>query len=718
MRQKGGGAVNAKSNKLHRAVLRLSFLAECALCVPEGKRGVLLWLVAAALSAALFRALPEGKLKPRRPSGLMMLAAVLLGVYLAVGFFDRWSLVAPVQALFGRLGADLGAVMTVVSVLLLAASVPCLLWLGGQLGDAMRALEARHGGKWIVRALFALETVLLVYVLQVSSHQPLLPARTGYIVPSLLLMAGLLLLLSLPLGRLGRAMGVGSVLVTLWAVANHYVLLFHGGPLFLSELANTRTALNVMSGYSYLPDATVWKTLLLLLPALALAQSALRMEKAAQPKVRRGQVLARLGGFAACAAALAVLFVGSKYLISWSAAEGLHNYGYLPCAIDDVRRRASPFIEPDGYDAAAEPASGQAREDDVRPDVILILNETFCDLSQITDLREDTDGAYLRSFYDIPGAVYGHAVSPFVGGGTNNSEYELLTGRTSYLLTAPAPFNYLSFRPDGGSVVAHMKSLGYVTEAMHSGNAVNYSRVDAWPELGFDYIRLGERNYDDLGGYGARDQLDRYFYRQMYDDYASIGDQPRFLFLLTYQNHGGYEQNEDSLDRVHTLNDYGDLTDDVNEFLTSMESSARAFRALTEHFAMVDRPVIVCMVGDHAPSFVSGLPMDESLSELQQEVAKRTVPYVMWSNYGADLSRCPEYTSMFGLTPQLLRAAGLPLPDDYQTILAMNRVWPVFTSTGICMDKAGDVTLYNADDSRYDLIRRYLSIEYRTATEK
>ena len=90
----------------------------------------------------------------------------------------------------------------------------------------------------------------------------------------------------------------------------------------------------------------------------------------------------------------------------------------------------------------------------------------------------------------------------------------------------------------------------------------------------------------------------------------------------------------------------------------------------------------------------------------------------MWSNYGADLSRCPKYTSMFALTPQLLRAAGLPLPDDYQTILAMNRVWPVFTSTGLCMDHAGDVTLYNADDSKYDLIRRYLSIEYRMATEK
>ena len=124
------------------------------------------------------------------------------------------------------------------------------------------------------------------------------------------------------------------------------------------------------------------------------------------------------------------------------------------------------------------------------------------------------------------------------------------------------------------------------------------------------------------------------------------------------------------------------------------------------------------MVGDHAPSFVGDLPLDETQSAYRQEIAKRTVPYVIWSNFDTDLSHCPKYTSTFGLTPQLLRAGGKAPPDDYQTILALNRVWPVFSSTGLCMDAKGDVTLYDAADPKYDLIRRYLSIEYRQATEK
>ena len=184
------------------------------------------------------------------------------------------------QALTARLGVDLGAVMTVISILVLAASVPFLLWLGGHLGDAAEKLEDRVGGSFAVGVLFALEAVLLIYVLQTSCLQDLIPQQAWYFLPALLTMLALMLLLSLLSGRLGRGMCLAAILVTIWGIANHYVLLFHGSPMFLSELANTKTALNVISGYTFLPDATLWKVLLLCPVGLALAKSALRMEKA------------------------------------------------------------------------------------------------------------------------------------------------------------------------------------------------------------------------------------------------------------------------------------------------------------------------------------------------------------------------------------------------------------------------------------------------------
>ena len=52
---------------------------------------------------------------------------------------------------------------------------------------------------------------------------------------------------------------------------------------------------------------------------------------------------------------------------------------------------------------------------------------------------EDTNGGYLRSFYNIPARLTGHAVSSLVGGGTNNPEYDLLTGRHVVSAHGPRP---------------------------------------------------------------------------------------------------------------------------------------------------------------------------------------------------------------------------------------------------------------------------------------
>ena len=64
--------------------------------------------------------------------------------------------------------------------------------------------------------------------------------------------------------------------------------------------------------------------------------------------------------------------------------------------------------------------------------------------------------------------------------------------------------------------------------------------------------------------------------------YESEEDGPRFFYLLTYQNHGGWDQNDEALDLVHTRNDYGSLSDVLNEYLTSIKLSADAFCRLTE----------------------------------------------------------------------------------------------------------------------------------------
>jgi len=66
------------------------------------------------------------------------------------------------------------------------------------------------------------------------------------------------------------------------------------------------------------------------------------------------------------------------------------------------------------------------------PDIFLILNETFYDILLVSEIQ--TDKEYMGNFYDKNNAIYGHAVVPNFGRGTNKSEYELLTSNSNYLL--------------------------------------------------------------------------------------------------------------------------------------------------------------------------------------------------------------------------------------------------------------------------------------------
>ena len=198
--------------------------------------------------------------------------------------------------------------------------------------------------------------------------------------------------------------------------------------------------------------------------------------------------------------------------------------------------------------------------------------------------------------------------------------------------------------------------------------------------------------------------------------YQQMGEGPRFVYLLTFQNHGGYEQNDASLDTVLVQNDFGNLTDDLDEYLSSLELSAKAFRELTEYYAESDRKVIICMVGDHSPSFITSLPQRRGMSFEEVEIVKRLVPYVIWSNYGAEIPSYSKYASMVDLLPMVMEAAGLPLPPFYRYILDLHAYYPVRTANGLYMDVEGNYGSIFDDPQAQERMAVYYNMEYNSMT--
>lgn len=556
--------------------------------------------------------------------------------------------------------------------------------------------------------------------LDTSSGAPLtkiLSRRPVYLLVNCAMILTIDLVILLFVRRWHWAFILGAALTGLWGLINHYVWLFSGDVLTFSAIGSLRTAANVIGGYKFPLDRYAAADLLTI-PVCVGAALLLRALGPAPVPWRRIWMAAAGAG----AVGAAVFFSLEQLervdeMLTFNARQDVAEYGYCVHLVRNTALTLRQTRRPEGYDqekmdalAAEYAASGQAGTADTYPDIILILNETFYDLDLFTDVQ--ADAPYLENYQTMENAVKGYAVVPSRGGGTNRAEYELLTGNSMLLLNCHAPFKTLDLT-EANNVVRYLKGLGYETPwAMHSYASADYNRSLAYPALGFEQVRFSDTLTWDW--YGNREMTDSANYMDLFRAYLSCGEAPRLLYFLTFQNHGGYEQNDSSYDLVHTGRDFGDLTDDIDEFLTSIRLSDDAIGELLGLFSKMERPVIVCMVGDHAPSFINQLPARQGMTEQDQEVAAQATPFFIWANpaFGPIEEAEGVMTSLEDLVPTVLDIAGMPLSPYYRYMLDLNGEIPVRMSTGLYRTAAGEYGMYAPEDSRFGQLSTYYYMEY------
>ena len=506
-----------------------------------------------------------------------------------------------------------------------------------------------------------------------------------------------------------------SILFSIWSVANYYVIEYHGSPIFFSEFGSLGAALAVAGSYKYkITKAVVGLSLVFVVEIIMIFMiGQTKIEKYDRQKSTIHRIVFLIVD-------LVFLYVGlyspasvkPALSMRWSWADGVEKYGYVCCVIEDLSRFRTLYNTPANYNVAkiqiAEEESEEFETDEL-PDLIMIVNETFCDLEFYSTIKTNE---YMKQFYSIDNSISGWAVVPNIGGGTNDTEYELLTSNSMYLLSVTAPFNYYKLRNPRNNALSYLRTMGYHSWGMHCSLKTNYSRHIAYPAFGFDSVLLGADDFQKFNSYGNRLWLDDDNYGDLISHYENAGNDPQFMYLLTFQNHGGWEQNEPEFDSIHTDIDLGDLTDDVDEYMTSIKMSVDAFIHLKEYYSKKDRHVIICMVGDHAPSFIDNLPANRQMTWEEEEISKRVVPYIIWANFDARFPDYTEYVSITDLMPMVFDIAGLPLTPFYNYILNLHDHVPVRTANGIYMDAFGQVGIYDESSEYYDMLTQYYYMEY------
>lgn len=220
-----------------------------------------------------------------------------------------------------------------------------------------------------------------------------------------------------------------------------------------------------------------------------------------------------------------------------------------------------------------------------------------------------------------------------------------------------------------------------------------------------------EENFKDLQSYRSKwFETDKSLYKNLIDFYENLPEEKaRFLYLLTIQNHGGWDMNESVDDIVHVNEDFGQYTEQINEFLSCMYLSDLALKDLIEYYSNVDRPVVLCMVGDHSPAFANEIV--DNMDDIATRLKLCSTPFLIWANYPIEEKNL-GYIGMNALVPNILKVADMPLSPYYQYILSMSEQVPVITAFDVYVDKAGDIYQYTERTAYTDLVKQYFNLEY------
>ena len=236
-----------------------------------------------------------------------------------------------------------------------------------------------------------------------------------------------------------------------------------------------------------------------------------------------------------------------------------------------------------------------------KPDIVVVLAEAFADPRALGIVVEPNplpgyDDAVRRSVY------FGRASVPVYGGWTIRSEYSLVTGiNLASFSNSIANPNATLVCPATHSLPKHLKKLGYRTVMIHPHNRRFYGRGKACPSLGFDDF-LDERSFADAPREGLY-VSDAAVTTRVVEELRRA-DRPTFLFCVTMENHGPWNQKTPPPMAPFTVRP--ELSPASHsafaQYLHHLHSADQMIRRLTDMVASADRPTIVLVVGDHLPA--------------------------------------------------------------------------------------------------------------------
>ncbi len=310
------------------------------------------------------------------------------------------------------------------------------------------------------------------------------------------------------------------------------------------------------------------------------------------------------------------------------------NWGFVYCfsrGLIDSGIEKPDYYSKDSVKEAMEKIERPKKAENVLPNVIVLQLESFFDVSALKNYSVSENP--IPTFTEIKNNwPSGYLTMPSLGGGTANSEFEVLTGiDLDFFGIGEYPYQTVLKKTPCTSMARTFKDKGYSTTALHNHTAIFYKRNQVYRSLGFDryisveFMDLKERN--ELGW--AKDTI---LYDEITDTLSSTPERD-FIFTVTMQGHGKYPTTELEYNKLITMDGFDETDEEQLElkhglefYINQLRETDNVIKQLIETFSNYPEPVALVLYGDHLPAFDI---TDEDLSGINMYQTE----YTIWTNY-------------------------------------------------------------------------------------
>ena len=565
---------------------------------------------------------------------------------------------------------------------------------------------------------FSIFPIAAFYLMEYYEHNPFEEVRfmAGFF--NIILFELIAWILYFVTGRAKWALRAVFTVAMVFGLINHYVMLFRSTPFVPWDIFSIGTATSVASNYDFTPTAGVVVVTVIFITLIVLMHF---VDFRIKWKFRFRLIPTVLLILALC------LFVNALQDEDFQTDNYLYPFLFTPAYMTKVNGMAVTFAmdlkfvavdKPDGYSRqkAKELLDSYAGADDNSanneanksntvansdyPNIIVVMDEAFSDLSVLGDFDTNTD--YMPFVHSLEkgneNTITGYLNTSVCGGNTADTEFEFLTGNTmAFLPVGSIPYQQY-IKSETPSLASYLKSIGYATYAQHPYYGSGWNRDTVYPLLGFD-------NLSFMQDYSNQRFVRKYIsdetsFDKIIETYENKPDgQPAFIFNVTMQNHGGYTDTYYGFDNTVTADKLNNSA--LDQYLSLIKLTDEDLKSLIEYFSNVDEKTIVVFFGDHQPndtvasSVLAANGMDYNNLSNEELKLRYQVPYVIWANYDID-EATGEDTSVNYLAANVLKAAGVPTSDYQSFLLKLKEEYPIISA--VRTDKTAGKTANNTSD--------------------